>query len=194
MSYGGIDFGHVWAFQIRCMMANQYSDFVEAIGEANIDGVIVACLRLGWNDAFRHVSKNVDTTTTISEISKLTSDKDWKEIYDNITSRRQKFKGKTFEINDEEKKKIIIKICKSLVDDFKIYLEQQSTDDRINEISKFLAKDCFKDKFKPIKDINAPGYELCLLITYYITALSFDYFVLLFLQNRQIILNHKIFL
>lgn len=58
MSYGGITFGHVWAYQIKCMMANQYNPLVNAIGNGNIDDIIITCLRLGWNDAFRHVSKN----------------------------------------------------------------------------------------------------------------------------------------
>lgn len=60
MNYGGINFEHVWAFQLKCMMVNQYSTLVEAVANQDADQVIVACLRLGWNDAFRHVSENVN--------------------------------------------------------------------------------------------------------------------------------------
>lgn len=57
MNYGGIEFKHVWQFQIRIMMGNQYSRCINARTSKDI---IVACLRLGWNDAFRHTSKNKD--------------------------------------------------------------------------------------------------------------------------------------
>lgn len=57
MGYGGIEFKHIWKFQIKIMMGNQYSKCVNATSQKDI---IVACLRLGWNDAFRHTSKNID--------------------------------------------------------------------------------------------------------------------------------------
>ncbi len=57
MAYGGIEFKHVWQFQIRIMMGNQYNRCITAQSQKDI---IVACLRLGWNDAFRHTSKNID--------------------------------------------------------------------------------------------------------------------------------------
>lgn len=60
MTCGGVSFAHVWAFQIKCMMANQYDALVRALAEGKKKGVLIACLRLGWNDAFRHVSKNVE--------------------------------------------------------------------------------------------------------------------------------------
>lgn len=161
MSYGGIDFGHVLAFQIKCMMSNQYGTLVEAIGSGKINDIIVACLRLGWNDAFRHVSKNVSTRTTIAELSKLTKNPDWNSIYIEITNRQSKFKGKNFEISDDEKNKIILMICSSLVNDFKTYLNEKSTTDRMKNISTLMNTQNFKNKFTPIKDINAPGYELC---------------------------------
>ena len=80
MSYGGITFEHVWAYQIKCMMANQYNPLVNAIGNGNIDDIIITCLRLGWNDAFRHVSKNkasfekMTNTNKENEIIKVCKD------------------------------------------------------------------------------------------------------------------------
>ena len=41
MSYGGIDFEHVWAYQIKCMMANQYDRLIEAIAKNDPDLIIV---------------------------------------------------------------------------------------------------------------------------------------------------------
>ena len=161
MNYGGIALGHVWAYQIKCMMANQYNPLVNAIGNGNVDDIIVICLHLGWNDAFRHVSKNVSARTTIAELSKLTKNPDWNSIYIEITNRQSKFKGKNFEISDDEKNKIILTICSSLVNDFKTYLNEKSTTDRMKNISTLMNTQNFKNKFTPIKDINAPGYELC---------------------------------
>ena len=56
LSYGGIEFEHVWAYQIKCMMANQYDRLIEAIAQNDTDLIISVCIRLGWNDAFKHVS------------------------------------------------------------------------------------------------------------------------------------------
>lgn len=65
MEIGGIGFKHVMAFQLKCMMANQYSTLATAFNKKDDNLVLIACLRLGWNDAFRHVSEN------IAEINKM---------------------------------------------------------------------------------------------------------------------------
>lgn len=70
MAYGGIDFEHIWKYQIGCMMENQFSSLVKAIYNNNADEVIVSCLRLGWNDAFKHVSENTDSFNKLSDTKK----------------------------------------------------------------------------------------------------------------------------
>lgn len=70
MAYGCIDFELVWKYQIGCMMANQFSSLVQAIYNNSADDVIVACLRLGWNDAFKHVSENAATFNDLNDIAK----------------------------------------------------------------------------------------------------------------------------
>lgn len=70
MAYGCIDFEHIWKYQIGCMMANQFSSLVKAIYNNNADEVIVSCLRLGWNDAFKHVSENTDSFNNLSDAGK----------------------------------------------------------------------------------------------------------------------------
>ena len=57
MNYGGVTFKHVWDFQIKIMMGSQYKRCVQA---TSTNDIILACMRLGWNDAFRHTSKNID--------------------------------------------------------------------------------------------------------------------------------------
>lgn len=64
---GGVGFEHVFAFQIKCMMQGQYFKLVQA---TTPDDVIVACLRLGWNDAFRQTSRNADDFNKKSEKEK----------------------------------------------------------------------------------------------------------------------------
>ena len=55
MNIGGIDTTAVIKFQARIMMGAQYERVISATSESD---VIVACLRVAWNDAFRHVSEN----------------------------------------------------------------------------------------------------------------------------------------
>ena len=52
---GGIELKHVVAFQTQIMMGRQFGRIKQAQTTADI---IVACLRLGWNDSFRHTSEN----------------------------------------------------------------------------------------------------------------------------------------
>ena len=51
----GISLEQVIAFQVKAMMGAQYRRVMKAKEEKD---VIVACLRIAWNDAFRRVSKN----------------------------------------------------------------------------------------------------------------------------------------
>ena len=70
MPYGNVNFEHVWKFQIGCMMSNQFPKLVDAISNKSTDDVIVACLRLGWNDAFKHVSENTPRFNTLDDTAK----------------------------------------------------------------------------------------------------------------------------
>ena len=53
---GGIEFKHVIIFQTQVMMGSQFKRIKNA---NNGDDIVIACLRLGWNDAFRHTSENI---------------------------------------------------------------------------------------------------------------------------------------
>ena len=127
MSFGGIDYGHICSYQIKCMMANQYKEFVSAIenysNKNNVDEIIVTCLRLGWNDAFRHVSEN----TTF-------------------------FKSQ----NDTKKAQMIINVCISIVDDFKKYMLLTTTQARVQYIDGLFQNNnsSFRNKFSSVKVIN----------------------------------------
>jgi hypothetical protein len=112
MSYGGITFKHVWDFQLRIMMGNQYTKCKEATTQKEI---IVACLRLGWNDAFRHTSKNIDG------------------------------------IDEKNKEKTIVEICKNISDRFIEYAQKATTEERHDYINGCLNDDKFKNEFAKIK-------------------------------------------
>ena len=86
MTYGGITFKHVWDFQLRIMLGNQYAKCKDATEHKDI---IVACLRLGWNDAFRHTSKNIEGIEEKSKENTII------EICENITDKFIKYAEKT---------------------------------------------------------------------------------------------------
>lgn len=54
---GGITLKEVVTFQTQLMMGAQFGRVVNE--DASADDLIIACLRMGWNDAFRHTSENV---------------------------------------------------------------------------------------------------------------------------------------
>lgn len=57
-SIGNVSFEDVVRFQTKILMGQQYEKrIIKANSEEDI---IVACLRVAWNDAFRHVSQNTE--------------------------------------------------------------------------------------------------------------------------------------
>lgn len=63
-TYGGVTAKDVIVFQTKIMMGAQFGRIVWAREhkETNLENsqneILVACLRIGWNDAFRHTSEN----------------------------------------------------------------------------------------------------------------------------------------
>lgn len=143
MAYGGITFEHVIGFQIKIMMGNQYSRLLDAMRNDDEDEIIVACLRLGWNDAFRHVSKNIPDADIISECKKQGMQKLLKARKD----------GTQF-IDDSTKDAIIVEICSALCEDFKGYANKKSTSERHAFIREKMTSPKFKNHFAAIKVID----------------------------------------
>ena len=52
---GGIERSHIIKFLFRVLATQHYNLIINAL---NDEDIIIACLRIAWNDAFRHVSKN----------------------------------------------------------------------------------------------------------------------------------------
>lgn len=60
---GGITMKEVITFQTQVMMGAQFGRI--ASKQATKEDLLIACLRMGWNDAFRHTSKNKTEGNTI---------------------------------------------------------------------------------------------------------------------------------
>lgn len=154
MSYGGIDFEHVWAYQIKCMMANQYDRLIEAIAKNDPDLIIAVCLRLGWNDAFKHVSENVGDAKMLN----FCNAKNW---IGTVFSKRQNKFNTIKKLNDEEKDNLIFEICKTLVPDFKCYAKCSNTASREAKLKALVSDPTFTAKFEAYKLTNSKKYPLC---------------------------------
>jgi hypothetical protein len=65
-TYGGVTAKDVIVFQTKIMMGAQFGRIVWARDQKSVppgnrqNEILVACLRIGWNDAFRHTSENED--------------------------------------------------------------------------------------------------------------------------------------
>ena len=82
----GVEISDVIVFQTRLMMGVQFERLIAAKvkqGDEKKREVLIACLRLGWNDAFRHTSKNVmDGTKSVLEKESAKYNKEHKQEYD----------------------------------------------------------------------------------------------------------------
>lgn len=61
LEIGGVNIKDVIKFQTRIMFGSQYSRIEYTKKTNNQDALLLACLRIGWNDAFRHVTINKET-------------------------------------------------------------------------------------------------------------------------------------
>lgn len=154
MSYSGIKFEHVWAYQIKCMMANQYNRLIEAIANNNPDDIIAVCLRLGWNDAFKHVSENVGDAKMLN----FCKAKNW---IGTVFSKRQNKFTTIKKLNDEEKNNLIFEICKTLVPNFKCYAKCSNTASREAKLKALVSDPTFTAKFEAYKLTNSKKHPLC---------------------------------
>ena len=121
---GGITKEDTIAFAVRIMLGNQYNAIVHANEEKDI---IVACLRLGWNDAFRHVTKNKD-----ENMDKYVSNQlGYSENYDSYI------------------KKEILR-DRIVLDAFKEYVQATKTDDKVQVLTDRISLNLL-DKFSTVK-------------------------------------------
>lgn len=80
---GAITLKEVIEFQTRLMMGAQFGRIKKT--DAKPQDLLIACLRMGWNDAFRHTSENVRTQSESERLGKKQPDvlecaeKEWRK-------------------------------------------------------------------------------------------------------------------
>ena len=78
--FGGITLDNVIIFQTQAMLGNQFNRVMNK--SATKDDIMIACLRMGWNDAFRHVSKNKKVPDEKKEIGVLElKEMEWRKTH-----------------------------------------------------------------------------------------------------------------
>ncbi len=129
---GGVTFADVVRFQVKLMMGTQYKRVKDPQNENDI---IVACLRVAWNDAFRHVTKNkneADIKNVLETKNETLDDYICKEILGNT----------------------------NFLEVFIKYANSQSAEDKVNIIENAI-KEGFLNHFQKIKEIKDTKSPLC---------------------------------
>ena len=134
---GGVSLKDVIAFQTRILFGNQYGRIMKE--DSTQDDLLIACLRIGWNDAFRHVSVNKkDGNESVLE----KKSKEWKKNH----------KGEWEDYISD----IILK--GKVLGFFQKYAETNSTDEKIQVIQDALDNDEFKNVFLSVKESVCFGH------------------------------------
>ncbi|MBQ7780256.1 MAG: hypothetical protein IJ404_07145 [Clostridia bacterium] len=160
--YGGVGAKEVITFQTKIMMGAQFRRIVwakEHVAESLCDRqneILVACLRMGWNDAFRHTSQN---ESGIND-EKIGS----KTVKGAVSSyvKKDKYKRNRFKLS---KGKIIIESAPEDFDDY--FSEQVISNSNFLDVFKKYAKTAtdkqtvidsewktLKDCFKGVKKLD----------------------------------------
>ena len=72
---GGITVKEAVTFQTQIMLGSQFGRVANK--NATAEDIMIACLRMGWNDAFRHTSENVkDGKISVLEECEI----DWRKM------------------------------------------------------------------------------------------------------------------
>ena len=141
-SFGGITKKEVIVIQSHIMMGSQFGRVKKA---KNIEDIIIACLRIGWNDAFRHTSENVK--------------KEGHSILEEEEKKWRKKKNGKVKVHEEEHDDFICgNIINEIVDVFICYACATSTDGKIEVAGKEFER--LKGIFCNYKETEGK-YQLC---------------------------------
>ena len=144
LNIGGVTLCDVIKFQTRILFGAQYGRIEYAKNNNNPDELILACLRVGWTNAFRHASENQKgVETAVREYM------DCNDILDDEYSiKRGKIAHKTGRrIFDEYFCSVLLNSC--AVDTYKKYASARSTDERCKIVQDSLAQ--LNTDFKKVK-------------------------------------------
>ena len=148
-TYGGVTAKEVIGFQTKIMMGAQFGRIVWAREhkaeniENSQDEILVACLRIGWNDAFRHTSENEEGINDTKRSKGAISTYEKKEKYKIrlIKLFRKKLKEEDFPANFDD---YFSEIVKKLLDVFCEYAKASTNKHLIIDSHWAKIEDCFR--------------------------------------------------
>lgn len=151
-SIGGVTLPDVIKFQTRIMFGAQYGRIEKAKNKKSKDELIIACLRMGWNDAFRHVTKNLDSVE--ADIKNYDSQK--YELEDEFCLKRKKIISHKKGRKEYDDYYSSILNCETILITFKKYASAKTTDEKCDIIIDNM--DCLSNEFKKVKESVCFGH------------------------------------
>ena len=149
---GGVSLADIIKFQIRIMFGAQYGRIEKAKNEKTKDDLIIACLRMGWNDAFRHVTKNLDTVE--ADIKNHDSQK--YELKDEFYLKRKRIISHKEGRKEYDDYYSSILNCETILSTFKKYASAETTDEKCDIIINNI--DPLNDEFQKVKETICFGH------------------------------------
>ena len=152
-TYGGVTAKDIIVFQSKIMMGAQFGRIVWAREHKaeNIENcqneILIACLRIGWNDAFRHTSENEaginDTKGSKGAVSTYTKKDKYKIRLLRLFRKKLKAEDFSADFDDYFSDKVISK--KDFLDIFKEYATSSTNKENIIDSHWTSIERLFKD-------------------------------------------------
>lgn len=170
-NFGGITLDEVIVFQTQLMMGAQFGRIKRE--KATQADIIIACLRVGWNDAFRHTSKNVTEQNKKSVLANELTEwkKEHKEDYDDY-------------ICDN------ILSHETLLDVFYNFVKAEKTEDKVLAIEGEFSG--LRELFKPYKELDG-NKQLCFGHFQKMFNIAIKFYVCLYICREYLKIEDKLF-
>lgn len=151
-NYGGVTYKEVIAFQTKILFGAQFGRIMWAkaqgcFSEDIQDEALVACLRLGWNDAFRHVSENAPNMD--KNVKEYKKQEKYKSKFLKLFRGKIKKEEKNSDFDDYFCNEVVSQ--KELLNIFKRYAKA-GADDKSNIIEKEMG--AIRELFKNVKRLD----------------------------------------
>ncbi len=174
---GGITMENVIVFQTKVIMGAQFNRVIHAKRQEDI---MIACLRMGWNDAFRHTSQNV----------RIEQDGESKKNAPSVLELKEKEWRCEKKHTDEYDDFICANILSKIIVIFKDYACAGSTVDKIGIIG-----DKFEDLKGPFEGYKKTEGDLMLCFGHFqkMFNIAIKLYVCLYLCRKQLGIKDKMF-
>lgn len=194
--FGGITLDHVIQFQTRILFGAQYGRIElakkEPNDEPNDEQIIIACLRMGWNDAFRHVTEN---QADVENEKKNHLEKNTDELKDEFCVC-----GRNHIVNHKRGCKSYDDYYSSILSDpiileaFRKYASAETTDDKCAAITGNL-DDLFGalKEAKKIDNCDNPAHNLCFGHIQKMFNIAVKLYLCVYMCRKYLGLDEKLF-